>query len=71
MYEENVVVDAELESESQMSDGGLDDKKTEDYDQQSPKSEKQKKEESEENYADEQNENKKLGLDWGLVFTFF
>jgi hypothetical protein len=71
MEDEVVVIDSELEADSQMSDGGgMDDKKTEDYDQ-SPKSEKQKKEESEENYADEQNENKRLGLDWGLVFTFF
>jgi hypothetical protein len=70
MEDEVVVIDSELEADSQLSEGGIDDKKTEDYDQ-SPKSEKQKKEESEENYADEQNENKRLGLDWGLVFTFF
>lgn len=69
MEDEAVVIDSELEADSQLSEGGIDDKKTEDYDQ-SPKSEKQKKEESEQNYGDG-NENKKLGLDWGLVFTMF
>ena len=69
MEDEAVVVDSELEADSQLGEGGIDDKKTEDYDQ-PPKSEKQKKEESEQNYADD-NENKKLGLDWGLVFTMF
>lgn len=69
MEDEAVVVDSELEADSQLGEGGIDEKKTEDYDQ-PPKSEKQKREESEQNYGDE-NENKRLGLDWGLVFTMF